>query len=113
MDCENCNPACPDCKIGQRILVLEHNKVYPQMEGEANKEMLELEVFKRNIGDGLYSSAPKEEHWENFARSLAQRLEEAQKLLRKLKSLVDGGPFDLTDSPKSFIETVRRLVNGS
>lgn len=29
---------------------------------------------------------------------------------RKVRALVDGGPFDLTDSPKSFIETCRQLV---
>lgn len=29
---------------------------------------------------------------------------------KRIRLLVDGGPFDLTDSPQSFIETVKRLA---
>jgi hypothetical protein len=41
---------------------------------------------------------------------IARQLEDYARLVKHLNDLTNGGPYDLTDSPKSFINNIRKTA---
>ncbi|MYM92656.1 hypothetical protein [Duganella vulcania] len=77
------------------------------MTTSAFDEMMTFHKTHANVHQGTWAS---EQFHQRSVVELQQLARDAE-LGRKLRELVGGGKFDLTDSPKSFVSTCVQLVS--
>lgn len=76
------------------------------MSVNAFDEMMSFHKANSCIHEGTWAS----EKFHQRAVEALQQLQNDAELGRKLRALVSGGPFDLTDSPKSLIAACKQMI---